>query len=97
MTTSILTLPETLMRFASSGYTGAVLVLTLRLDSSVVPVWAAKETPKNTNAAVAAIANFFHLVDLIDTTPPQMGRSPEREKARRMPCWRGLRIIESEG
>src|SRR4030088_2826416 len=96
MTTSIFTLPETFMRFASSGYMGAVLVLTLRLDSSVEPVWANPETPVRTSAVVVAIANFFHLLVLIDTTPRGLGSFPAVEKARGMPCGRGAVTTDQE-
>src|SRR5579863_628195 len=81
MTTSILTLPKTFIRRASSGYTGAVLLFTLRLDSSVVPVWASPVAPDKTTAAVAASTNLDHLLDVFDTTPPQDGRYPAGEKA----------------
>src|SRR6267378_7388985 len=80
MTTSILTLPATFIRFARSGYKGAVLVLTLRLDSSVEPDCANPEAPEKTSASVVATANFFHLLVLIDTTPQWIGRCPRKRR-----------------
>src|SRR5260370_34295656 len=79
MTTSILTLPAAFIRLASSGYAGAVLILILRLDSSVEPDWAIPEAPEKTSATVAATAHFLHRLNLIDTTPHRNGRSRVRE------------------
>src|SRR6266478_9860787 len=76
MTTSILTLPATFIRLASSGYTGVVLVFTLRLDSSVVPDWASPEAPEKMSATVAATAHFLHRLILIDTTPVRIAKRP---------------------
>jgi hypothetical protein len=52
------------------------LVLTFRLDSSVVPVWAKPETPEKKSATVVATAHFLHRPVLIDTTPYRNARCP---------------------
>jgi len=56
------------------GVSPDVLVLTLRLDSSVELDCANPEAQEKTSAAVVATANFFHLPVLIDTTPQWIGR-----------------------
>jgi len=71
-----LDLAPTFIRLARSGYAEATLVLTLRLVSSVEPVCANPEAPEKMSTAVAASANFFHLLVLIDTIPPRIGRCP---------------------
>jgi hypothetical protein len=53
------------------------LVLTLRLVSSVEPVWASPEAPEKMTAAAAASTNLDHLLVVIDTTPPKKGKYPE--------------------
>src|SRR5205814_8637931 len=80
MTTSILTLPATFIRLASSGYTGVVLILTLRLDSSVEPDWANPEAPEKMSAAVVTTAHFLHRLILIDTTLEGCEDSPHKRK-----------------
>jgi hypothetical protein len=75
-----LTLPETFIRLASSGYAGDVLVLTLRLDSSVDPDWANPEAADKTTAAVVATAHFLHRLVLIDTTPYRNEEAPRKRR-----------------
>src|SRR6202007_772710 len=85
ITTSILTLPLTFMRRASSGYIGAVLDLIFSLVSSAEPDCAAAEAPEKTTTAVAASTRFLSLLVLMDTTPRGNLDYPTWEKARVVP------------